>query len=338
MRRVGSIFGLTIATCLLGCAMGKPQPTAPVVVRQVPETPIDSRALLRASLTCMIAPILHDTWRTAEDQSSAFDAEATSCFKAARAVQVRPVRLYRLDSDVTLEVRRVIAQNRGDVYSAREVNEMISVYDMGLAAVAEGRHAHAALARKAPDLASDDVDKIRAHRAVVALDDYGRTSDSAMGVEARAIAALIVANDFLLVSHVKPTQRPFAAEPLFTMFFGTEFLSEHPESAPAPWPEYVSAAARAIEPPTSTAAPELVDPWPTVQDGSGSVSASVPDEHASLRAVTSHVSAHLQTLAQQLPEGEIRSALERTIGHLVAFDVEAALAPLGDPDDGHSKG
>jgi hypothetical protein len=336
MRRVGSIFGLTIATCLLGCAMGKPV-GAPKVVRQVPENPIDSRALLRSALTCIIAPILHDTWRTAEDQSSAFDAEATSCFKAARAVEVRPVRLYRLDSDVTLEVRRVIAQNRGDVYSSREVNEMISVYDLGLAAVAEGRHAHAALARKAPELATDDVDKIRAHKMVIALDDWGRTADSAMGVEARAIAALIVANDFLLVSHVKPAQRPFAAEPLFTLFFGAEFLSDRPDSAPAPWPEYVAAAARAIEPPTSTAAPELVDPWPTVQDGAGSVTANTPDEHSSLRAVTSHVSAHLQSLAQQLPEGEIRSALERTIGHLVAFDVEAALGPLEEPGE-HPKG
>jgi hypothetical protein len=297
----------------------------------------------------MLAPILHDAWRTAEDQSSAFDAEATSCFKAARAVEVRPVRLYRLDSDVTAEVRRVIAQNRGGVYSAREVNEMISVFDMGLAAVAEGRHAHAALARKAPDLAIDDIDKIRAHRSVVALDDFGRTSDSAMGVEARAIAALIVANDFLLVSHVKPSQRCFAAEPLFTMFFGTEFLSERADSPPAPWPDYVTAAARAIEAPPATAtAPSdgvLVDPWANEHDGapsstanstSGSAQSAAPvDDHASLRAVTSHVSAHLQSLAQQLPQGEIRSAIERTIGHFIAFDVEAALSPTpGDRSSG----
>ena len=164
-----------------------------------------------------------------------------------------------------------------------------------------------------------------------------------MGVEARAIAALIVANDFLLVSHVRPSQRPFAAEPLFTMFFGTEFLSERADTAPAPWPDYVSAAARAIEPPAKTTEAKtteakttdvaLVDPWPEVHEGAdpvaavgGGPSAPAPDEHASLRAVTSLVSAHLQSLAQQLPEGEIRSAIERTIGHLVAFDVEAALA------------
>jgi hypothetical protein len=322
MRRVASILGLTFATCLLGCELGR-APTAPKV-REVSETPLDSRALLRASLTCMMAPILHDSWRSADDQSStpsgvsqalAFDAEATSCFNAARAIEVRPVRLYRLDSDATFEVRRAIAQNRGDVYSSREVNEMMSVFDLGLAAVAEGRHAHAVLARKAPDLSTDDVDQIRAHRMVVALDDFGRTADSAMGVEARAIAALIVANDFLLVSHVRAAQRPFAAEPLFTMFFGSEFLSDRPDTAPAPWPEYVSAAARAIEPPPDT---------PAIGGGP-----SAPDEQASLRAVTSLVSAHLQSLAQQLPEGEIRSSIERTIGHYIAFDVEAALAPVG---------
>ena len=146
------LFGLMIATCVLGCELGKP-PTAaaPKVVRRVAETPIDSRALLRASLTCMMAPILHDSWQRADDTTSAFDAEATSCFAAARAVEVRPVRLYRLDADATLEVRRVILQNRGDVYSSTEVNEMISVFDLGLAAVAEGRHAHSVLARKAPD-------------------------------------------------------------------------------------------------------------------------------------------------------------------------------------------
>ncbi len=331
MGRLGSIFGLTIATCLLGCELGKPP--APPKIRRVAETPIDSRALLRASLTCMMAPILHDSWQRADDTSSAFDAEATSCFAAARAVEVRPVRLYRLDTDATFEVRRVILQNRGAVYSTREVNEMVSVFDLGLAAVAEGRHAHSVLARKAPDLQTDDVDKIRAHRMVVALDDFGRTSDSAMGVEARAIAALIVANDFLLVSHVRPAQRPFAAEPLFTMFFGSEFLSERADTAPAPWPDYVAAAARAIEPPApSTASTDvaLVDPWADVHDGADPPAVgggpSVPDEHAGLRAVTSVVSAHLQSLAQQLPEGEIRSAIERTIGHFVAFDVEAALA------------
>ena len=280
-----------------------------------------------------MAPILHDGWRTADDLTSAFDAEATSCFNAARAVEVRPVRLYRLDTDATFEVRRAIVQNRGDAYSSREVNEMTSVFDLGLAAVAEGRHAHSVLARKAPDLSTDDVDAIRAHGMVVALDDFGRTTDSAIGVEARAIAALIVANDFLLVSHVRPAQRPFAAEPLFTMFFGTEFLSDRPDSAPAPWPEYVDAAARAIEPPPAPKAAladeVLVDPWATVQDSAGPAAVgggpSAPDEHASLRAVTSLVSAHLQSLAQQLPEGDIRSAIERTIGHFVAFDVEAAL-------------
>jgi len=311
MRRVGSIFGLTIVTCLLGCELGK-APSVPKV-REAHETPIDARALLRASLTCMMAPILHDSWRNADDQTSAFDLEATSCFKAARAVEIRPVRLYRLDTDATFEVRRAIGQNRGDVYSSREVNEMMTVFDLGLAAVVEGRHAHSVLARKAPDLTTDDVDKIRAHRMVVALDDFGRTSDSAMGVEARAIAALIAANDFLLVPHVRPAQRPFAAEPLFTMFFGSEFLSDRPDSAPAPWPEYVSAAARAIEPAVATEA-----------------ASALADEHASLRAVTSVVSAHLQSLAQQLPEGEIRSATERTIGHFVAFDVEAALSPMED--------
>jgi hypothetical protein len=41
----------------------------------------------------------------------------------------------------------------------------------------------------------------------------------------------------------------------------------------------------------------------------------------------------MQSLAQQLPEGEIRSALERTIGHFVAFDVEAALAPTPEGSD-----
>jgi hypothetical protein len=245
-----------IATCVLGCELGKAPPAAqPKVVRRAAEAPVDSRVLLRAALTCMMAPILHDSWRTAEDQSSAFDAEATSCFKAARAVQVRPVRLYRLDQDVMLEVRRAIASNRGDVYSSREVNEMISVFDMGLAAVAEGRLAHAALARKAPELATDDVNKIRAHRMVVALDDFGRTSDSAMGVEARSFAALIVANDFLLVSRVRPAQRPFAAEPLFCMFYGSEFLSDRADAAPAPWPEYVAAAARAIEAPPASSTP-----------------------------------------------------------------------------------
>ena len=83
MRRLGSIFGLMIATCVLGCELGRP-PIAPKI-RQAAEPPIDSRALLRCALTCMMAPILHDAWQRADDSSSAFDAEATSCFAAARA-------------------------------------------------------------------------------------------------------------------------------------------------------------------------------------------------------------------------------------------------------------
>jgi hypothetical protein len=129
---------------------------------------------------------------------------------------------------------------------------------------------------------------------------------------------------------VRPAQRPFAAEPMFTMFFGTEFLSDGPNTAPAPWPEYVSAAARAIEPPPATTAPSsaegIVDPWAGSEGAAVGGGPVALDDHASLRAVTSLVSAHLQSLAQQLPEGEIRSAIERTIGHLVAFDVDAALS------------
>jgi hypothetical protein len=343
MRRVGSIFGLTVATCLAGCQLGEP-PATSYVARPVPDAPaIDSRALLRASLTCIMAPILHDMAKVPGDPSTAFDAEATSCFKAARAAQIRPVRLYRLDADAMQEVRRVIAQNRGDSYAARDIDEMLSVYDMSIAAVAEGRRAHALLARKAPDLTSDDIDKIRAHHLVVALDDFGRKSEGPIGVDARAVAALIAANDFLLVSRVRPAQRPFAAEPLFCMFFGAEFVSERPDAAPAPWPDYVSAAARAIEPSSPSSAGGIVDPWagtegssarPAVGGGPGAADELAQegaiDPRTGLRAVTSLVSAHLQSLAQRLPDGEIRSALERTIGHYVAFDVDEALSPVSE--------
>src|SRR5262249_52314872 len=124
--------------------------------------------------------------------------------------------------------------------------DMLALFDQSLAAIMEARRARTALLHGAPHPSTEAVDKIRARTLVVKLDDYGQRLGGGAGTEAKAVARVVAANAFLQVSRGDAIVRPYVAEPLFTMMFGSEFLSESPDEPPASWSEYVAAAARAI--------------------------------------------------------------------------------------------
>jgi hypothetical protein len=343
MRSAASIFGLMIVTSLLGCELNQVPPAPTFIAPFVPfESAPDARELLRAATDCMLTSVYYHPPSGASYESVASGSEAMSCIKAGHAIHIRPVRLYRLDADAIFEVRRAITQSPGTAYSPRQMTEMVSFFDKAVAAIAEGKRAHSALIREAPDLGRAAVDKVRAHAMIVGLDDFGRGTGTLAGVEARAVAMLIAGNNFLYLARVRTAQRPFAAEPLFTMMFGSEFLSNSADEAPASWADYVGAAARAAEQPPAQPqelAPEdaLVDPWATVQNGSARPAVgggpSDQDERATLRAVTGAVEVELRSLSDQLPAGDLRSAVERTISHFAALDVEAVISNSGRADD-----
>ncbi|HKQ68886.1 MAG TPA: hypothetical protein VJT73_06090 [Polyangiaceae bacterium] len=327
MRSACSLIGpiAIFVTSSLGCALGGfrrsfPPPPPPDLPSE-DEASIDTRALVLAAMNCWLAPAVYHAppWAPEEEVSAAFGPETGSCTAAAQAVHVRPLRLYRLDADATFEIRRRVTRTPSIETSPREVSELLSFLDKGLAAIAEGRHAYAEIMRAGAGV-SPSIDKLRAHRAVAELDDFGRMTEGLIGVQARSVAMVVLANNFLQIARVDEAVRPFAAEPLFTTLFGAEFLSDKGSTEPpARWNEYVAAAARSIEVPAALSGHDLAAP--SVGGGPREF-----DGRESLRAVTSLVGAQMRALAQQLPAGDISSDVERTIARYATFDVGAAVS------------
>jgi hypothetical protein len=290
-----------------------------------PRSPVvDAHTLVLAALDCVMAPILYDApdWASTDAEVATFGPAAASCATAARAAHIGSARLYRVDSDAIVDVRRAIRLS--PTTASFDPVDTVSLFDQGLAAVMEARRARSALAREAPHPSPEAVEKIRARAMIVSLDDYGQRKGGSIGIEARAVAKLMAANEFLKVAQVKPVVRPYVAEPLFTMMFGSEFVSESPDEPPASWDEYLAAAARAApQPPNDGAAAKTEDG--RVDASSGAVGGGpIEDGNKDLHAVTNSVAAEMRALAAALPNGHLRVALERTVRDLLAFEVKPA--------------
>jgi hypothetical protein len=291
---------------------------------------MDAHALVMAALDCMMAPVVYDAppWATNDEQVLSFGPEAASCVTAAHAARVGSARIYRVDSDALIDLRHAI--RRGAAGSARDPVDIMALFDQSLAAIMEARRARSALVHGAPHPSTEATDKIRARSLVVKLDDFGSRRGGSIGIEARAVARVVAANAFLQVSRVDALVRPYVAEPLFTMMFGSEFLSESPDEPAASWPEYLAAAARSIPGRAServAGVADDADPDSSSQKAIGG--GPVEDERGDLRAVADAAADDLRSLAAKLPPGKLRGALERTVANVVAFDIESAVSPKG---------
>jgi hypothetical protein len=317
---VSRVFVAATVACAVSCApLADVPPVPPAKSRS---TALGAHTLTLAALDCVMAPVVYDKppWASDDDQVVSFGPDASSCVTAARAAHVGSARVYRVDSDALLDVRHAI--RRGSTAGSREGLDMLALFDESIAAIMEARRARTALVREAPHPSPEGVDKIRARAMVVKLDDFGRRRGGSLGLEARAVAHLVAANGFLQVARVDSLVRPYVAEPLFTMMFGSEFLSDSPDEAPASWGEYVAAAARAIP----RSANEGVAQAPETSHADKAIGGGPAENtRGDLRAVTDAAAAELRSLAASLPDSRLRVALNRTVENLVAFDVESAL-------------
>jgi hypothetical protein len=321
-----SILSVLFATAAISCAPRADVPSAPAA-RAPQRKPVDSHALVLAALDCVMAPVVYDAppWASNDEQVASYGPEAASCTKAAQAAHVGSARIYRVDSDALLDLRHAI--RRGSAGPSRDPADMLALFDQSLAAIMEARRARTALVKGAPHPSTEAVEKIRARTLVVKLDDYGQRRGGPLGTEAKAVARVIAANAFLQVARVDALVRPYVAEPLFTILFGSEFLSESPDEPPASWSEYVAAAARAIP---GRPGDQIADIGDTASDGAAQKAIGggpVENERGDLRAVADAAAADLRSLATNLPSGTLHGAVERTVAKLVAFDVESAATP-----------
>jgi hypothetical protein len=317
-----SILSVLIAAAAVSCAPRADGPPARGI--RAPRRPAtNAHELVLAALDCVMAPVVYGAppWASNDDEVATFGPEAASCVKAARAARVGSARLYRVDSDALLDLRAAI--RRGYTSASSDSVDMLALFDQSLAAIMEARRARTALVREAPHPSPEAVDKIRARALVVKLDDFGRRRNDALGIEASAVARVVAANAFLQVARVDPLVRPYVAEPLFTVMFGSEFLSDSPDEPPATWRDYLAAAARAI--PSNDAVAERKGAGAEA-GGKAIGGGPASDESGDLRAVAGAAATDLRSLAAKLAPGNLRAALERTAANLVAFDVESAVS------------
>jgi hypothetical protein len=316
VEKTRRIFGFLLVGCALSCARAgdNPNPT-PKVPR---ENVMDRHALTLAALDCAMAPVIYDTpaWAANDREMASLGPDTTSCTTAARAIGVRPARLYRLSPDVIFDLRHAISRSPAGAGSSPDPTDLLSFFDRSWAAILEARQARAALAGEAPHPSTEAVEKIRARRMVVELDDFGR-SGGATAVEARAVAMLIAVSGFFQVARVKPEVRSYVAEPLFAVMFGSKFLSESSGERPASWNDYLAAAARAIpRHENDRIAKRLDTPRPAV---GGGPSDSVAGD---LHVVTSAAGTDMSALAADLDPGPLRVALLRTVDRLATFAID----------------
>ncbi len=210
----------------LSCAPAG-QPVAPPSAAR--ESVTNQHTLVLAALDCMTAPVVYDTppWAASDPEMDTYGPDTSSCTTAARAIGVRPARLYRMSPDVLFDLRHAMARSPAGLQPPGSSTDLLSFFDQSVAAILEARRAQAALVGEVPQATLDAVDKIRAGQMVAKLDEFGRRS-GANGLEARAVAMLIAANRFRQIARVPAEVRPYVAEPLFGMMFGSDFRSEPP--------------------------------------------------------------------------------------------------------------
>src|SRR5262249_33806476 len=151
---------------------------------------VDTHSLVLAALDCVMAPVVYDAppWAANDDEVATFGPQGTSCLVAARAAQVGSARLYRVDSDALLDLRRALRRPGG---ASRDPDDMLALFDEGVGAVMEARRARTTLDREAPYPSVPALEKIRARAMLTKLDDFGHDKGGAIGAEARAVARIV---------------------------------------------------------------------------------------------------------------------------------------------------
>jgi hypothetical protein len=298
------------------------QPVAPSSAAR--ESVLDRHTLVLAALDCMTAPLVYDTppWAASDPEMDSYGPDTSSCTTAGRAIGVRPARLYRMSPDVLFDLRHEIARSPAGLQPPGSSTDLLSFFDQSVAAILEARRAQAALVGEPLQASPEAVGKIRAGQMVARLDEFGQRA-GASGLEARAVAMLIAANRFRQIARVPAEVRPYVAEPLFSMMFGSEFRSEPPSEPPASWTNYLAAAAHAVSRrPSFRVAERLDEPADARRPamGGGPRDARVGD----LGVVSRAVAADVSSLATAVAPGRLRFALERTVDRLAMLDVDRA--------------
>jgi hypothetical protein len=313
VARFRRIFGCLLAGCALSCARAGDNPNP---VPKVPrENVTDRHALTLAALDCAMTPVIYDTpaWASNDREMASLGPDTSSCTTAAEAIGVRPARIYRLSPDVIFDLRHAISRGTAATESSPDATDLLSFFDRSLAAILEARQARAALDGQPSNQA---VDRIRARQMVDELVDFGR-SGGASAVEARAVAMLLAASRFLQVGRVKPEDRWYVAEPLFTMMFGSKFIAESSGEWPASWNDYLAAAARAVPRHEHDRIARRNDtPRPALGGGPRD------PETGDLDVVTSAAVTDMNALAADLDPGFLRVAVLRTMDRLATFAID----------------
>jgi hypothetical protein len=308
-----SLWGTFLGCLALSCSPRAVDPTSSRATAG-PDTAPDAHALVVDSLDCVLGPVVYDAppWQKPNESAAPFGPESPSCVRAARAIHVRPWRLYRHAPDVMVDLRHEVARDTG---AHPADGPLLSLLDHGMAAALEAREARVTLAREAPNLSPVAVNKVRARAMVARLDDFGRSHPTSVGAEARAIAMAIAASDFVQAGRLKPAQRPYAAEPLFTIMFGSEFSSWSPDEPAAGWSDYVAAAARMSPRGSDRVAALDNDSEPPAIGGGPS------DDVQNLQTVADAAAADLRKIAAKVRSGPLRAQIERAVRDLESSEI-----------------
>jgi hypothetical protein len=320
VRRPTSILALPVALWALSCTPLADVPPAPAIpapheseTDDPGKSPTgDRHALALTVIDCVMAPVVYDTppWARSDEEIASFGPAAASCMSAARVVHVGSARLYRLDRDALLDLRHAIRRSPAGAPPTREAIDALSLFDQSVGAVMEGRRARTALVRETPNPSPDAIEKIRSREMLVKLDDFGRKSGGTMGAEARAIAMIVATSSFLRVARVHRPVRPYVAEPLFAMMFGSEFRPESSDELSGSWTDYIAAAARNLP----------------GRSGGAIGGGPIEGERRDLVTLTNAVALEMSRVQVELAPGPLRVAAGRTIRELKTLDVESALS------------
>jgi hypothetical protein len=284
-RLLRSLVSLVLAGSAMSCAPLETVPPAPPIPAR--STGIDAHALALAAIDCVMAPVVYDTpaWASNDAEVASLGADGASCEAAAGAARVGSARLYRVDSDALLDVRQAIRLGGA---TERDPRDMVALFDESLAAVMEARRARTALDRDGARPSSESIAKIRSRAMLAKLEDFGTKRGGPTGAEARAVARLVAANEFLQVARVEPPLRRYAAEPLLALM--SSAAGEH--------------------------APSTLH---------GAVGGGPRDD---LRAVSDAAANDMRSLVNEIPAGRLRAALERTALRLAKFDPDSVASGL----------
>jgi hypothetical protein len=155
-------------------------------------------------------------------------------------------------------------------------------------------------------------DQIRDHKALGELYQFGQNLGmTPMGSEAQALAWVIGVNRFVAVRDLPPSDKPLAAEPLFSAILNVPAPAPTAGRTMPTWNQYLAAAARSVNATSSSG---------TRTGAVGGGPAPTADEKSNLREVSRAAQDRLQVLAQHLPQSsELRDDINESITELKTF-------------------